>query len=189
MRLFLLVACIPPSPPLNWTICLLLLTTKMLLRYVLWKERNMLHTEREYAKSKRVLMRNPARINKVQKSMARLKLVWNERMTVRCPATMSGYVCTPCVAHILATRVLPPSNPHLSNIVICSCVWCVCRNGGNCTTQSSLRTYRKRPLSTRLVRWWRKKQLQFVLHRFLKYEYLSDAHPGEKNAAVHPETQ
>ena len=34
-------------------------------RYVLWKERNMLYTEREYARSKKMPFQNPARVKKV----------------------------------------------------------------------------------------------------------------------------
>ena len=38
------------------------------IRYVLWKERNMLYTEREFGMSKKIPMKNPARLKKVRQS-------------------------------------------------------------------------------------------------------------------------
>ncbi|KAK9802748.1 hypothetical protein WJX73_007301 [Symbiochloris irregularis] len=49
------------------------------LWYVLLKERNMLRTEKELAKVKNERLANPARVRKVQKSMARIKHVLTER--------------------------------------------------------------------------------------------------------------
>ena len=94
------------------------------LYFVLWKERNMLLTEKEYAMSKKIKMDNPARLKKarhllcgtkqspctfvsllsalantllntlptrpaqVKQSIARLKLVWDERMKMKTSVRM-----------------------------------------------------------------------------------------------------
>jgi large subunit ribosomal protein L47 len=49
------------------------------LWFILLKERNLLYTERDYARSKNVFMSNPARMKKVRLSMNRLKNVLGER--------------------------------------------------------------------------------------------------------------
>lgn len=48
-------------------------------RYVLLKERNLLHTERMAARTAREKFVNPGRLAKVRKAMARLKHVLTER--------------------------------------------------------------------------------------------------------------
>ena len=49
------------------------------LWFVLLRERNLLETERDRAKTEGVALANPARLKKVRKSMARLKTVLKER--------------------------------------------------------------------------------------------------------------
>ena len=49
------------------------------LWWILWKERNMLYSEKLAARSKGASLDNPGRIGKVRKSMARLKSVLGER--------------------------------------------------------------------------------------------------------------
>ena len=49
------------------------------LWFVLLKERNMLNTESHLSRARKELFRNPTRLNKVKKSMSRIKFVLTER--------------------------------------------------------------------------------------------------------------
>ena len=53
------------------------------LWFVLMKERNLLETERAEARAQQIAMRNPSRIRKVRKSMARIQVVLGERRRAR----------------------------------------------------------------------------------------------------------
>ncbi len=58
-----------------------MLSPASLCRFVLLKERNLLHTERAAARTVRDKWLNPLRLSKVRKAMARLKHVLTERAT------------------------------------------------------------------------------------------------------------
>jgi len=72
-------------------------------RYVLWKERNMLYTEREFAKSKKIPFKNPARIKKVSADA-------RTRSGFRRTSTRSGFRRTSTPPH-----PTPPELHHFSN--------------------------------------------------------------------------
>lgn len=53
------------------------------LRYVLYKERNMLYTEANHARRKGYMFPQPDRQKKVKKSMAAIKVVLGERKRIK----------------------------------------------------------------------------------------------------------
>ena len=73
----------------------------------------MLYSERGYARSKRLEFKNPARVKKVRKSMARLKFVWDERLKVRacvcaCVCVRTESIANACKAPMDKLRVIAP---------------------------------------------------------------------------------